>query len=139
MVLSLTHSRGWGRRSLIVYNELDPRLQAWCDRMLAEVCDISLIAGHRNKTDQNYMYDHGLSHLRWPNGKHNRIPSQAVDMQPYPRPVATPKLWAALGYMAGRGEDIAEGMGLTLRWGGDWDRDGDLTDQDFDDLFHWEL
>ncbi len=107
--------------------------------MLHEVCDISLITGHRREYEQNQMFDQGFSHLRWPDGKHNRIPSLAVDMQPYPRPADTPKLWAALGYMAGRGEDIAKGMGLTLRWGGDWDKDGDLTDQNFDDLFHWEL
>lgn len=132
-------SRKWGRRSLEVYNELDPRLQEWCDRMLHEVGDCSLIEGHRNKHDQNTMFRTGFSHLRWPLGKHNRKPSLAVDMQPYPRPAQTPKLWAALGYMAGRGEDIAKDMGLTLRWGGDWDSDGDLTDQDFDDLFHWEI
>ena len=26
-----------------------------------------------------------------------------------------------------------------LRWGGDWDGDGDYEDQSFDDLNHWEL
>ena len=132
-------SRKWGRGSLRVYAELDPRLQEWCDRMLAEVCDISLIEGFRDEEEQDTMFRLGFSHLRWPLGKHNQIPSLAVDMQPYPRPAKTPKLWASLGYMAGRGEDIAKDMGLTLRWGGDWDRDGDLTDQDFDDLFHWEI
>jgi hypothetical protein len=30
-------------------------------------------------------------------------------------------------------------MGIGLRWGGDWDSDKDFSDQNFDDLVHWEL
>jgi len=33
----------------------------------------------------------------------------------------------------------AEKRGIELRWGGDWDRDGDTTDQTFNDLPHFEL
>jgi hypothetical protein len=34
---------------------------------------------------------------------------------------------------------IAQEEGFHIRWGGDWDGDGDLTDQQFDDLFHIEV
>jgi len=34
---------------------------------------------------------------------------------------------------------VAESMGVKLRWGGDWDGDGDYTDQTFNDLVHFEL
>ena len=29
--------------------------------------------------------------------------------------------------------------GVDIRWGGDWNRNGDITDNGFDDLFHFEV
>jgi hypothetical protein len=49
------------------------------------------------------------------------------------------KLWASLAYVAGRIIQMAAEDGVLIRWGGDWDSDGDLTDQTFDDLFHLEV
>ncbi len=44
--------------------------------------------------------------------------------------------WALfVGYVLG----TASMMGVNLRWGGDWDGDRDLADQDFDDWPHFEL
>ena len=129
----------WGNKSRKVYETLDPRLQVWCDRMLHDVSDISLLVGYRDREAQNGLFENGFSKLRFPDSRHNRRPSLAVDLQPYPRPLHTSKLWGALGYLAGRGHTIAEELGFDLRRGGDWDGDGDLTDQDFDDLFHWEI
>lgn len=131
--------RQWSWRSLKVYNEIDPRLQQWCDRVLHEVMDVSLLSGYRDRESQNGKFENGLSTLRYPLSKHNRKPSLAVDLQPYPRPIYVPKLWGSLGYIAGRGETIARELGFRIRWGGDWDSDGELTDQEFDDLFHWEI
>jgi len=34
---------------------------------------------------------------------------------------------------------IAHRRGIKLRWGGDWDRDLDFSDQRFYDLYHFEL
>ena len=89
--------------------------------------------------EQNSLFEAGASTLRWPDSKHNSIPSKAVDLQPYPYPDYEPKLWGALGYIAGRAYAIAAEEGFSIRWGGDWDGDGDTTDQKFDDLFHLEL
>jgi hypothetical protein len=132
-------SRGWSKRSKEVYGTLDPRLQILVTRIRDEVVDISLVCGHRTKDEQNAAFDAGYSQLRWPAGKHNKLPSIAVDLQPYPYPTATNKLWASLAYIAGRAHDIAHDEGFKVRWGGDWDGDGDLTDQNFDDLFHIEV
>ena len=131
--------RRWGSKSLRVYKTLDPRLRLWCDRMLSDVADISLLYGYRDREEQNTMFENGVSELRFPDSKHNHKPSLAVDMQPYPRPLHDNKLWGALGYLAGRGEEIANDLGIILMWGGDWDRDGDLTDQTFNDLMHYEI
>lgn len=133
--------RKWGTRSKEVYDELDPRLQHYLDRVLVEVADISLTCGHRPQAEQNEAYysKPQRSKLRWPDGKHNKLPSTAVDFRPYPSPDRPEKLWASLAYVAGRIIQMAAEDGVVIRWGGDWDRDGDLTDQDFDDLFHLEL
>lgn len=131
--------RGWSIRSIRVLSELHPTLAYYLDRVLDEVADISLICGHRNQEDQMKAYFSGNSKLMWPDGKHNKIPSLAVDFQPYPMPKGKAKLWAALAYIAGRVVEMAAQDGVVIRWGGDWDADGDLTNQNFDDLFHLEI
>jgi hypothetical protein len=107
--------------------------------VLYEVADISILQGHRGKEEQNKAFDTGRSKLRWPDGNHNKLPSTAVDFQPYPVPERREKLWASLAYIAGRAIEIGKRRGLVVRWGGDWDQDGDLTDQTFDDLYHLEI
>ena len=131
--------RKWGRRSAEVLVELETDLQWLCNTLLYEVADISLICGFRNEEDQNEAFSEGRSKVQWPNGKHNQLPSYAVDLQPYPLPERKEKLWASLAYIAGRAIEIGKRRGLKVRWGGDWDGDGDLTDQNFDDLYHIEI
>ncbi len=131
--------RSWGKQSKKVLSELDSRLVKYLDRALQEVADISLICGHRNQEDQMKAYFSGNSKLMWPKGRHNSLPSKAVDFQPYPMPKDKAKLWAALAYVAGRIIQMAAEDGVRIRWGGDWDSDGDLTDQNFDDLYHLEV
>jgi len=132
-------SRTWGKNSKLHYDTLDPRLQRVMDRVLYEVADISLTCGFRTEEAQNILFDDNRSRVRFPNSKHNHYPSMAVDFQPWPMPERTEKLWAALAYVAGRAVEIGIEEGVALRWGGDWNRNGDLTDQRFDDLFHLEI
>ena len=105
---------------------------------------------HRGEEEQNRLFDAGVSKLRYPNSKHNESPSRAVDFQPYPMPNINAddpairererkKLWASLAYFAGAARVYAYANGWKIRWGGDWDMDGSLTDNTFDDLFHLEM
>lgn len=130
--------RVWGERSAKVRATLDPRLKRIVDELLPLI-DVSLISGHRGEEEQNSLFRTGKSTLEYPQSKHNAYPSLAVDLQPYPSPVRDEKLWGALGYIAGTAMGIARKHGVTLRWGGDWNRNGDMTDQKFDDLFHLEI
>lgn len=130
--------RVWGDRSQSVYDTLHPDLQLVADYILHHVADISLIYGHRPKDAQNRLFEDGKSKLQWPDSKHNAQPSNALDFQPYPYPNREEKIWGSLGYIAGRALEYAKSQGIELRWGGDWDGDGDTTDQNFDDLFHVE-
>lgn len=129
--------RKWGSRSLAVHAQLTPNLQWVMDTLLKEAGDISLVCGHRNEQEQNALYPK-YSKVKWPNGKHNSMPSRAVDFQPYPYPSDDKVLWASLAYYAGRAIEIGKSAGITLRWGGDWNGDGNMVDTEFYDLFHLE-
>jgi len=117
-------------------------------RKVVEHFDCTIIEGRRNKLRQDDMVKRGLSTLNFPLSKHNSDPSQAVDVAPYPITWArnlTPEQKiivkeAARWYrFAGQVEGMAAVYGIPIRWGGDWDGDGELTDQTFDDLPHFEL
>ena len=46
--------------------------------------DCSVICGHRGELEQNAAYALGNSKLKYPRSKHNKTPSLAVDVLPYP-------------------------------------------------------
>jgi peptidoglycan L-alanyl-D-glutamate endopeptidase CwlK len=131
--------RRWGTRSLAVRETLDPRLRQVVDFVLGTIADISLTEGFRNKDKQNHAFHTDKSKVMWPNGKHNKRPSHAVDFDVWPRPAVEREHWAALGMVAGAARVYGFANGWKIRWGGDWDMDGDLSDNDFDDLFHLEI
>tara|TARA_R110000824_G_C14839836_1_gene638849 strand:+ start:144 stop:533 length:390 start_codon:yes stop_codon:yes gene_type:complete len=123
--------------------------------------DISVICGNRSEAEQDALYpDNTL--VKFPNSKHNSLPSMAVDLAPY-HPV--------YGYLSGHktqlnkiagAENIdymdaycfvqseyhrmagvvltcAKQLNIKVRWGGDFDSDGNTLDQSFIDLPHFEL
>ena len=98
--------------------------------------DCSILEGHRNEADQNAAFAAGVSQLRWPESKHNRIPSEAVDVLPYPVRWSDVK---RMYYFAGFVMAVGTAMDIPLRWGGDWDRDTEVLDNKFNDLAHFEL
>jgi len=98
--------------------------------------DCSVLTGHRRMEPQNKAFEEGRSKLPWPRGKHNRFPSIAVDVAPWPIDWEdTRRFYHFAGYVQG----VAREMGIPLRWGGDWDGDLNLNDQEFNDLVHFEL
>jgi len=128
-------------------------LQAVCHRVI-EVYDFTVMEGNRGKARQNHLVEAGRSQVEWPESKHNAMRvstddpdferSDAVDVAPYPID------WEARGrfhVLAGHMMMAFHGLQkegeiedtLELRWGGDWDGDGALDDQQFDDLPHFEL
>lgn len=62
--------------------------------------------------------------------------SRAVDVLPYP------VNWHdtdRMHYFAGYVKRVAEELGIRVRWGGDWDGDTEVGDENFKDLPHWEI
>ena len=122
-------------KSISKLGTCDARLQ----RVFHEVVrnfDCTILEGHRDKERQNRMVEEGKSQVLWPDGKHNTVPSMAVDVTPYPvgwDDRERQSLFA--GYVLA----TAKAMGVDLRWGGDWDRDTEVRDNTFDDLVHFEI
>jgi len=98
--------------------------------------DHSILCGHRNEEDQNDAFAQGSSQLKWPNGKHNELPSLAVDAIPYPIDWTDRE---RMTYFAGQVIATGRAMGIEIRWGGNWAMDTHLSNNKFDDLVHFEL
>lgn len=63
-----------------------------------------------------------------------------MDVAPYPVSWAeTPANMERFAYLAGVVMTTAARLGVKLRWGGDWDQDGDTRDETFRDRPHFEL
>jgi hypothetical protein len=164
----------FGNKSLEELESCDPALQRLAHRAI-KVYDFTVLEGHRGEAAQNRSAARGLSQVKWPDGKHNAIPSKAFDVAPWipdledgPIPWDLPgplgglvdaaianiefdspgaladyqrRLWnlEQWRYLGGLIVGVGAGMGLVIRWGGDWDRDGRFSDQTFHDLPHFEL
>ena len=101
--------------------------------------DFTVLEGHRDKTTQDKYFAEGKTKLKWPDGKHCSDPSEAIDIAPCIRgKVSFDKNHCI--YLAGLIMALAAVNRAHLRWGGDWDEDGEpITDQTFNDLVHFEI
>ena len=109
----------FGKRSKERLATCDTRLQEVFNEVIKYV-DCSILEGHRDKERQNQLYIEGKTKVKYPNGRHNSSPSNAVDVTPYPVDWADRERQTLFaGFVIG----IARSMGITLRWGGDWDMD----------------
>lgn len=127
----------FGKRSQRRLEECHPVLQQIMYEALAvSPVDFTILCGHRTKAEQDDCCERGVSRVRWPNSLHNQQPSLAVDVAPFPINWRDRERFC---YLAGIIKGVAAMRGVDLRWGGDWDDDGDLHDQRLSDLPHFEL
>lgn len=99
---------------------------------LVKIMDVTIIEGVRSQERQDRLVAEGKSKTKF--SKH--ITGRAVDLAGYPID------WEdrdRFHYMGGMLRGIAHQMGVKVRWGGDWDGDGETRDNNFDDLVHIEL
>jgi peptidoglycan L-alanyl-D-glutamate endopeptidase CwlK len=116
-------------------SECDERLQDIFNEVIKHV-DCTIVTGFRSKAEQNEKYDMGLTKVKWPRSKHNKSPSIAVDVAPYPINWDDRERFTLFaGFVLG----IAAMKGINIRWGGDWDKDFEVKDNSFDDLIHFEI
>ena len=127
----------YSESSLNKLGSIHPELKRLFYRVLL-YRDHSIRDGHRTEQWQEAAFASGASKVHWPNSKHNTFPSIAVDVAPYHVPHGRYELhewYEWTGFVKG----IAAELGIKVRNGGDWDHDYNFDDQDFMDLYHWEL
>ena len=134
---------------------MDTAIQYW---------DFSVICVHRGKDEQDEAFSGGVSTKEWPNSRHNKIPSSAMDLAPYypevPKGGIDWRTDAALMVAIKRGDmreiksilenikrwmafsgfirGVGVGKGVILRSGSDWDSDQRFNDHKLIDLPHFE-
>lgn len=122
----------FSQRSKDALYTCDERLIRVMERAIVIVppeLDFTVLEGHRGKEKQDEYFKNGTSTLKWPRSNHNREPSLAVDIVPYPIDWGDRERFGMLAtyiYRAALIEKV-----YNIRWGGHWRR--------FQDLPHWEL
>ena len=133
--LCLTHNRmpKFSTKSTKILNSCDEDLIAIFNEAIRYI-DFSVIEGHRTVKRQKQLKAAGLSKTM--SSKHLQMPSKAIDIAPYPINFDDRE---RIVYFAGIIKGIAFSKGIPLTWGGDWNNDTEVYDNQFDDLLHFEL
>lgn len=104
-----------------------PDLQKLFNELIKEV-DFTVLCGHRTKEEQDEAFKIGTSRAQYPQSKHNKFPSLAVDIAPFPIVWSDTKQFS---YLATKVKEKAVELGLKIKWGGDF--------KNLKDMPHYEL
>ena len=121
----------FGKRSRERLKGVNTKLVNVCNELI-KIMDVSIIEGLRSEERQAELLKKGATKVKY--SKH--MEGKAVDLAPYPID------WEArerFHYMGGMIRGIGKQLGVDIRWGGDWDSDGEIKDNYFDDLVHVEI
>ena len=132
----------FGKRSLGHLEQVHPNLVELCHKVLdLQLFDFGITHGHRGQEQQNKLVFEGRSKLSWPDSKHNKHPSHAIDFILYinGKPTYDPKDHAGYYMAVGVFRAVAASLNLKIRVGADWDGDFSTQDQSFNDLVHLQL
>ena len=128
----------FGKASQAKIDKLPARLQSVLYRAI-KLYDFTVSQTVRTEEQHAQYLKDGTTTIPFNKSKHkpNELGlSEAFDIVPWPID------WEDLArfhYLAGIIRMCAEIEGVELKWGGDWNRNGDFKDQNFDDLPHFEL
>lgn len=123
----------FSKRSIDNLSQAHPDLQVLFNEVI-RYRDCSVICGHRGEKEQNDAFNKGNSLLKYPNSKHNKLPSLAVDVVPFPID------WDDIDRFKNFGEFVliiasrlkADGkIQNEIKWGGNWKK--------FKDYPHYEI
>jgi peptidoglycan L-alanyl-D-glutamate endopeptidase CwlK len=141
----------FGKTSLQRLSTCDSRIQLIMSELI-KIMDVTVLEGHRTSEQHAINIKNGATKVPYEKSKHSTYPSNAIDIAPWPIPTG----WGSSGsdgvyseseqkerakfyYMAGLVLGISQSLGISLRWGGDWNGNNSFDDQRFDDLVHFEL
>lgn len=106
----------FSRRSLERLSTCHPDLQHIAHEAIKEI-DFTVLCGHRTEEEQQQCFDNRTSKLKWPNSKHNSLPSRAMDLAPYPLDWEDEEAFEALADVILR---VADELEIDIVWGGEW-------------------
>ena len=121
----------FGKRSRERLKGVDAKLVNVLNELI-KMMDVTVIEGLRSAERQKELLAKGATKVKY--SKH--MEGKAVDIAPYPID------WEnrdGFYYMGGMVRGIAKQLNIDIRFGGDWDSDGDTKNNNFDDLVHIEL
>lgn len=130
----------FGTRSKNNLSQCHPVLQKIAERAIQEI-DFTVICGNRGKAEQEAAFRAGNSKAHFGQSPHNYTPALAFDFIPSPFKDSdwdrTDKFQAIAKKLLEAAEEL--GYGDSVRWGGDWNRNGSIKDEKFVDTPHFEL
>ena len=111
-------------------------------RKAIKVIDFTIVQTVRTSAEHARYLILGKTTVAYEDSKHSLKPPEGIDIAPWF--IVKPHVrWEDSGtfiYTAGIIMGVGYELGIPLRWGGNWDRDEEiLTDQNFDDVGHFEL
>ena len=121
----------FGKRSRNRLKGVDSRLVNVLNELI-KIMDVTVIEGLRSAERQEELLAKGATKVKY--SKH--MEGKAVDIAPYPIDWNDSERFH---YMGGMVRGIAKALNLDIRWGGDWNSDGEIKDNKFDDLVHIEI
>jgi peptidoglycan L-alanyl-D-glutamate endopeptidase CwlK len=121
----------FGKRSKERLKGVDSRLVNVLNELI-KIMDVTIIEGLRSEERQKELLAKGATKVKY--SKH--MEGKAVDLAPYPIDWNDREMFH---YMGGMLRGLGKAMGVKIRWGGDWNSDGDINDNKFDDLVHVEI
>lgn len=125
----------FGKKSKQRLKGVDTRLINVLNELI-KIMDVTIIEGARSEEKQKEYFAKGKSKIDGVTKKGMHQLGKAVDLAPYP---INWKDSNKFYYMGGMIRGIAKQLNLKVRWGGDWDSDGNIRDQKFMDLVHIEI
>ena len=121
----------FGRRSRKRLEGVDAKLVNVLNELI-KIMDVTVIEGVRSEERQRELLKKGATKVKY--SKH--MSGKAVDIAPYPIDWEDRERFH---YMGGMLRGIGQQLGIRVRWGVDWDSDGEIEDNNFDDLVHVEI
>jgi peptidoglycan L-alanyl-D-glutamate endopeptidase CwlK len=125
----------FSQRSLSARAELHPKLQQIVDEAI-KVVDFVILDAQRGRAEQEKAFRGGFSKAHFGESAHNFKPAVALDIVPFPIDFNNV---AGFRQIAKVFVDTGKRLQIPIRWGGDWDMDGDWKDERFLDWGHFEL
>ena len=137
----------FGKKSKARLKQCHPLLKKLCNKLIKHR-DITILCGFRGEQEQIDAFNNGFSKVKYPHSRHNMShlldsldTSDAVDIAPYPIPLDRAGEWDIESFrdFGNWVTGVADGMGIKITWGADWNRNYSIKDEKFKDFPHFEL